>query len=280
MRKWAGRIEDGPLLRGEGQYTDDMRPEKVVFAAFVRSPHAHAKINGVDTSAAKAARDVIAVYTMADFEEFGLGSVTGSIPFPGKGGAMPISPFRSVLAKDKVMHAGEPVAMVVAKSEAAALDAADLVTVDYDALTAVVTLDQAKAGKTQLFAEAKGNVAFEWATPPDPDGAKKKALDEVFASAAHVVKVDVANQRICAVSMEPRAATASYDAKSGQYTMWTGTQGAAGMAFQIAMTMKVDVPKVRILTKDVGGGFGMKASTYPEYPALLAAARKLGKPVH
>ncbi|MBN9083690.1 MAG: xanthine dehydrogenase family protein molybdopterin-binding subunit [Rhizobiales bacterium] len=280
MRKWAGRIEDGPLLRGEGQYTDDMRPERVVFAAFVRSPHAHAKIKGIDTSAAKAARDVLAVYTADDFADLGLGSVTGSIPFPGKGGSMPISPFRPVLAKDKVMHAGELVAMVVAKSEAAALDAADLVNVDYEALTAVVTLDQARESKTQLFPEAKGNVAFEWAAPADPDGAKKRALDEIFKSAAHVVQVDVANQRICAVSMEPRAATASYDAKSGQYTMWTGTQGAAGIAFQVSMTMKVDPPKVRILSKDVGGGFGMKASTYAEYPALLAAARKLGKPVH
>ncbi|MDB5534607.1 MAG: aerobic-type carbon monoxide dehydrogenase, large subunit CoxL/CutL-like protein [Hyphomicrobiales bacterium] len=280
MRKWAGRYEDGPLLRGEGQYTDDMRAEKVTFAAFVRSPHAHAKIKSIDTAAAKAAEGVLAVYTAKDFEEFGFGTVSGSIPFPGKNGVMPVSPFRPVLAHDLVGHAGEPVVMVVAKSEAAALDAADLVVVDYDTLPAVVTLEQAMTGKTQIWAQAKGNVAHEWSTPPDPDGAKHKALDEVFKSAAHVVKVDVVNQRICAVSMEPRAATASFDSKSDQYTLTTGTQGVTGIAAQVAMTMKIPMPKVRVLTKDVGGGFGMKASTYPEYPALLAAAKKLGKPVH
>lgn len=280
IRKWAGRYEDAPLLRGEGQYTDDTRPADALFAAFVRSPHAHAKILSIDVSAAASAPAVVAVYTHADFAEFGFGSVSGSIPLPGKGGAMPVSPFRPVLAIDRVMHVGEPVAMVVATSAAAAQDAADLVSVDYEALTPVVTLEQAMAAGAQIWPQAPGNVALEWSAPPDPEGDKARALDETFRTARHVVKVDVLNQRINAVSMEPRAATAGYDAVSEQYTLTTGTQGVAGIRAQVAMTMKIPMPKLRVLTKDVGGGFGMKASTYPEYPALLAAAKKTGKTVH
>ena len=279
-RKWAGRYEDGPLLRGEGQYTDDMRPADCLFASFARSPHAHAKIISIDTSAAAAAPGVSAVYTGKDFAALGLGSVSGSIPFPGKGGAMPVSPFRPILAADKVMHVGEPVAMVVASSAAAAQDAADLVEVEYETLTPVVTLEQAMAATTQLWPQAKGNVALEWSAPPDPEGAARRALDATFASAKHVVKVDVVNQRINAVSMEPRSATASYATADEQYTLTTGTQGVAGIRAQVAMTLKIPMPKLRVLTKDVGGGFGMKASTYPEYPALLIAAKLTGKPVH
>ncbi len=280
IRTWAGRYEDGPLLRGEGQFTDDMRPADALFAAFARSPRAHAKILKIDTTAAAKSAGVAAVYTFADFADLGLGGVSGSIPFPGKGGAMPVSPFRPILANGKVMHVGEPMAMVVASSAAAAQDAADLIDVEFEDLPTVVTLDQAKAAKVQLWPQAPGNVALDWAAPPDADGAKRAALEEAFKSSRHVVKVDVVNQRINAVSMEPRAATASYNAASEQYTLCTGTQGVAGIRAQVAMTMKIPMPKLRVLTKDVGGGFGMKASTYPEYPALLVAAKKLGRTVH
>jgi carbon-monoxide dehydrogenase large subunit len=278
MRKWAGRYEDGPLLRGEGQYTDDVRSAATLFASFVRSPQAHAKIKSIDTTEATAAPGVVAIYTGKDFAD--LGSVSGSIPFPGKDGVMPVSPFRPVLAGEKVMHIGEPVAMVVASSAEAAQDAADLVAIDYEQLTPVITLDDAIAAKTQIWPQAAGNATLRWTAPPDADGAKRKALDETFKAAAHVVTVDVVNQRINAVSMEPRSATGSYDSSTDQYTLWTGTQGVAGIRAQVAMTMKIKMPQLRVLTKDVGGGFGMKASTYPEYPALLAAAKKLGKAVH
>ncbi len=279
-RKWAGRYEDAPLLKGEGQYTDDTRPVDALFAAFARSPRAHAKILSIDTSRAQATDGVVAVYTHKDFADLGLGGVSGSIPFPGRGGAMPISPPRPILAGEKTMHVGEPIAMVVAKSAPAAQDAADLIDIDFEDLPAVVTLDQAIAAKTTLWPQAPGNMALDWAAPPDEDGAKKAALDETFKTARHVVKTNIVNQRINAVSMEPRAATAAYDAAGEQYTLWTGTQGVAGIRAQVAMTMKIPMPKLRVLTKDVGGGFGMKASTYPEYPALLVAAKKTGKPVH
>ncbi|MDB5572292.1 MAG: hypothetical protein JWN93_3475 [Hyphomicrobiales bacterium] len=279
-RKWEGRYEDAPLLRGEGHYSDDHRPAGVVQAVFQRSPHAHAKILSVDVSAALAAPGVIAVMTGADFAALGLGSVSGSIPFPGRDGKPPISPFRPVLAHDKVMHVGEAVAMVVAETRAQAEDAADLVVVEYETLDPVVDLAQATAADTQIWEQVPGNVTHTWMNPPDETGAGRKAMEETFAKAAHVVSVEVSNQRISAVSMEPRGATGSYDPAADRYTLHTGTQGVAGIRAQVAMSMKLDMPKLRVLTDDVGGGFGMKASTYPEYPAILAASKKLGRPVH
>lgn len=280
MRKWQGRYEDGPLLRGEGCYSDDHRPEGTCFAVFVRSPHAHARIVHVDVAAARAADGVVGVLTGDDFPGLGFGPVTASIPFPGRDGKPPISPFRPVLARERVVHVGEPVAMVIAASRAQALDAADLVQVDYEPLDAVITLAQARAATMQIWPQAAGNVTHLWSNPPDPDGAKRKALEEAFAGAAHVVSVEVFNQRIAAVSMEPRSATASFDAQTDRYTLHTGTQGVAGIRGQLAMCMKLEPAKLRVLTDDVGGGFGMKASSYPEYVALLVAAKTLGRPVH
>ncbi len=280
IRRWQGRYEDGPLLRGEGRFSADLRPADALVAVFVRSPHAHAKILSVDVSAARAAPGVADVLTGADFAGLGLGSVSGSIPFPGRDGKPPVSPMRPVLAQDRVMHVGEPVAMVIAATRAQAEDAADLVVVDYETLEPVVDLAQAIAAQTQIWPQAPGNVTHQWTNPPDPDGARRAALEQAFAGAAHVVDVDVFNQRIAAVSMEPRAATASHDATSDRYTLHTGTQGVAGIRAQVAACLKIDMPKLRVLTDDVGGGFGMKASTYPEYPALLVAAKRLGRSVH
>ena len=280
IRAWRGRYEDGPLLRGEGHYSDDHRVQDALQAVFVRSPHAHARILSADTSQALAAPGVVAVLTGADFANLGYGPVTASIPFPGIGGKMPVSPMRPVLAGERVMHVGEPVAMVIAATRAQAQDAADLVLVEYEPLDPVIDLDQAARADVTLWPQAPGNVAHDWSNPPDADGAKRKALDETFAKAAHVVSVDLFNQRISAVSMEPRAATASYDAQADRFTLHTGTQGVAGIRGQVAMCMKIEPAKLRVLTDDVGGGFGMKASSYPEYPALLTAAKMLGKPVH
>ncbi len=280
IRAWRGRYEDGPLLRGEGRYSDDYRAAGALQAVFVRSPHAHARILGVDAAQALAAPGVVAVLTAKDFADLGYGPVTASIPFPGIGGKMPVSPMRPVLAGERAMHVGDPVAMVIADTRAQAQDAADLVIVDYEPLDPVIDLDQAQSADVTLWPQAPGNVAHDWTNPPDPEGAKRQALDATFASAAHVVSVEVFNQRISAVSMEPRAATGSYDAAEDRYTLHTGTQGVAGIRGQVAACMKLEPKKLRVLTDDVGGGFGMKASSYPEYPALLTAAKKLGRPVH
>ncbi len=278
-REWNGRYEDEALVTGRGHYSSDA-PEGVLYAAFVRSPHAHAEIRSIDISAAQEAKDVVAVLHEGDIESLGFGSVSASIPFPGRDGRMPVNPFRPALAGKKVMHVGEAVAMVVGKSRAVAEDAAELVEVDYTPLTPVVTIDQAKEAKTTLWPDVPGNCNLDWTSPEDPDGAKRKATEAAFKSADHVVEVEVLNQRIAAVSMEPRSVTASYERRKQAYTFHAGTQGVDGVKGQLLMATAIAPDKLRVLSDDVGGGFGMKGMVYPEYVALLAAANVTGKPVH
>lgn len=278
-RAWNGRYEDEALVTGKGHYSSD-GGEGALHAVFVRSPHARASIKAIDISAAQEAKDVVAVLHSGDIESLQFGSVSGSIPFPDRNGNMPFSPMRPALAGAEVMHVGEAVALVIARTRAAATDAADLVMVEYEEHTAVANIAQAKSGKAQVWPDVPGNVNLDWTSPEDGDGSKRKALEKAFSDAAHVVKVEVGNQRIAAVSMEPRSATASYDAKKDTYTFHAGTQGVAGIREQLLLTMGIEREKLIVLSNDVGGGFGMKAATYPEYPALLAAARFAGKPVH
>ena len=207
------------------------------------------------------------------------GSVSGSIPFPGRDGKMPYSPFRPALAAAKVMHVGDPIVLVVAKTLAQAEDAAALVEIDYVVLEPVVTLEKAKAGKVNLWPDAPGNLTLDWTSPEDKDGARRKATQAAFDAADHRVSLDIMNQRICAVSMETRAAAASYDKANDSYTLHAGTQGTQGIKQQLAMAMNVDLARIRVLSTDVGGGFGMKATTYPEYSALCVAAKLTGQTV-
>ena len=166
--KHEPRVEDDALVRGQGRFMDDPRLPNQAYAAFVRSPHAHARVLKVDAEAARKAKKVLAVLTAADMKAAGVGSVSRHPPVPGRGGAKMIMPFRPALAGDKVMHVGDPVAMVVAETAAAALDAADLVVVDYEELPAVVDLDTAMNGKTQLYPDAPGNLCVDWPGPvPD-----------------------------------------------------------------------------------------------------------------
>ncbi|MBM3607283.1 MAG: xanthine dehydrogenase family protein, partial [Alphaproteobacteria bacterium] len=275
-RPWQGRYEDAALVTGQGRFTDDDGTGALV-AVFVRSPHAHAKIRSIDINAARAAPGVHAVLTARDFEPLKLGSVSTSIPFPDRHGKMPFSPVRPALAGERVMHVGEAVALVIAETAAQAADAADLVAVDYQALEPVIDLARAKAGKVQLWPQVPGNCNLDWTSPADLDGAKRKATQAAFDAADHRVSITVMNQRIAAVSMEPRAAIASYDKKADVYHIHTGTQGTQGVRQQIAQAMNADIAKIRVTSNEVGGGFGMKAANYCEYPALLAAARITGR---
>ena len=277
---WAGRVEDAALLEGKGLYSDDVRPANAACAVFVRSPHAHAKILGIDTTEASGMPGVVAVVTAKNLEAAGLNSVSGAVPFPGRGGMMPISPFRPALASDRALHVGQPVVLVIAESELEAQDAAEQVVVEYEPLDAAIDTRKAATGAPQLWPNAPGNLALDWTAPMDPTGEKRKAVEAAFAKAAHVVKLSLLNQRIAVASMEPRGATATYDAASGGYTLRCGTQGVAGIRMQTGMAMKLGADKLRVLTDDVGGGFGMKAAGYPEYVALLCAAKLVGRPVH
>jgi len=277
--KHEPRVEDDALVRGNGRFADDPRLPNQAYAAFVRSPHAHARVLAINTEAARQAKHVLAVLTAEDMKAAGVGSVARHPPVPGRGGAKMAMPFRPALAGDKVMHVGEPVAMVVAETAAAALDAADLVQVDYEELPAVVDLETAMKGQTQLFADAPGNLCVDWPGPVE-NAQNERDVAEIIAKAPHVARVSVTNQRMVVASMETRGATGVYDAGTESYTLHACSQGADSLRSMGAAIMGIPNDKLRVVTGDVGGAFGMKTTVYPEYPALLIAARKLGRPVH
>ena len=276
--KHTPRIEDDALVRGIGRFMDDPRLPNTAYAAFVRSPHAHARITSVDTDEARRAKKVLAVLTAEDMKAANVGSVSRHPPVPGRGGAKMIMPFRPSLAGEKVMHVGDPVAMVVAETIAAAQDAADLVRVDYEELPAVIDLRDAMKGGTQLYPEAPGNLCVDWPGPV-PDEQNEREIAEIIAKAPHVAKVSVTNQRMVVASMETRGATGVYDKANDGYTLYVCSQSADSLRNLSAAVMGVPNEKLRVITQDVGGAFGMKTPPYPEYPALLIAARQLGRPV-
>jgi aerobic carbon-monoxide dehydrogenase large subunit len=276
--KHTPRIEDDALVRGIGRFMDDPRLPNTAYAAFVRSPHAHARITSVDTDEARRAKKVLAVLTAEDMKAANVGSVSRHPPVPGRGGAKMIMPFRPSLAGEKVMHVGDPVAMVVAETIAAAQDAADLVRVDYEELPAVIDLRDAMKGGTQLYPEAPGNLCVDWPGPV-PDEQNEREIAEIIAKAPHVAKVSVTNQRMVVASMETRGATGVYDKANDGYTLYVCSQSADSLRNLSAAVMGVANEKLRVITQDVGGAFGMKTPPYPEYPALLIAARQLGRPV-
>jgi aerobic carbon-monoxide dehydrogenase large subunit len=277
--KHEPRVEDDALVRGNGRFADDPRLPNQAYAAFVRSPHAHARVLAVKTEAARAAKQVLAVLTAEDMKAAGVGSVARHPPVVGRGGAKMAMPFRPALAGDKVMHGGEPVAMVVAETRAAAQDAADLVQVDYEELPAVVDLETAMKGQTQLFPDAPGNLCIDW-PGPIADAQNERDVAEIIAKAPQVARVSVTNQRMVVASLETRGATGVYDAGAESYTLYACSQGADSLRGIGAAIMGIPNEKLRVITQDVGGAFGMKTTVYPEYPALLIAARKLGRPVH
>ncbi len=273
------RVEDEILVRGHGRYMADMPLPNQAYAYFVRSPHAAARIVGIDIEAAAKAPGVIGVLTAKDME--GIGNLGRHPPVPGRGGKTLILPHRPALAGERVVHVGEPVAMVVAESAAAALDASELVSVDYEEQPAVTDARAAlREGAPQVWPQAPGNVAVDWPGPaPDPEANARK-VEEIFAGAKHVARVAVMNQRMVGNAMEPRGATASYDPATDTYTMRSCSQGAGAMREVVAAIMNLPKERVRILTDDVGGAFGIKTGPYPENIALLVGAKKFGRPIH
>ncbi len=269
------RSEDPTLLRGEGRYTDDLRVPGQVHAVMVRSQHAHGIIESLDVEAARAMPGVLAIFTGADLVAAGYGTLACNMAYPNADGSPMARPPRHALAVDRVRHLGEPVAVVVAETAEQAQDAAEAVSLSLSPLPALVTMEQALEPEAALLHdEAKGNVALDWSFG---DHAK---VDAAFASAHHVTRLDLVNSRIVVNALEPRSAIAEHDAKSGRFTLRLGTQGVFGMRNALAdEVLKVPREQVRVLTGNVGGSFGMKASIYPEYVAVLHAARVLGRPV-
>lgn len=269
------RVEDPRLLLGHGRYTDDIALPGAVRGFVLRSPHAHARIASLDAATAKAMPGVLAVITGADLQAAGVGEVPCVIPLKSSNGAPRAETPRLPLATDTVRHVGDPVAFIVAETLQQARDAAEAVEIDYDILPAVTDLAVAhEPGQPQIWAAAPNNTCFDWEAG---DGAKAEAL---VKEAAHVTRLTVVNNRIVVASMEGRACAAEYDAASGQFTVHAGTQGSWLVKGLLANSvLKVAPEKVRVVTPDVGGGFGMKLYLYAEYALCALAARQVGRPV-
>jgi carbon-monoxide dehydrogenase large subunit len=268
------RTEDPTLVRGQGRFTDDINVPAQVYAVMVRSQHAHGIIRGIDAATARTMPGVLAIVTGADLAAAGYGGMKCFPPLKNRDGTPMKKPPRPALPTDKVRFVGDPIACVIAESVAQAKDAAEAIGVDIDPLPAVTKASEAaKAGAPQIYDDVPGNVALDYLYG-DP-----QAVAEAFATAAHVTRLDLLNNRLVVNAMEPRAALAAYDGASGRFTLHVGCQGAFGMKGQLVEILGVPADKVRVLTGNVGGSFGMKASPYPEYICILHAARTLGRPV-
>src|SRR6201994_1567140 len=237
------RKEDDTLVRGKGKYTDDFELPGQAYAWIVRSSHAHGIIKGIDTSAAKAMPGVLGVWTGADLASAGYGPYTCGLPLKSRDGTPLLQTNRTALMSDKVRYVGDPVAFVVAETLAQARDAGEAIVLDIEPLPAVTSAEEAaRPGAPQLYDHIPNNVALDYHYG---DTAKVEAA---FASAAHVTKLDIVNTRVAVVSMEPRAALASYDRKSERYTIQVPTQGVSGNKAIIARILNVPPEKVRVLT--------------------------------
>jgi aerobic carbon-monoxide dehydrogenase large subunit len=275
------RVEDAPLVQGQGRFADDVALPHQAYGCFVRSPHAHATIRALDVEAARGASGVLAVLTASDMEAANVRTVSLHPPLTGRNGTKLVVPARPSLARERVMHIGQPVALVVAETALAALDAAEMVTVDYAPLPAVTDVRAARAPSApRLWGEAPGNVALDWPGPVVDDGSNAREIDRIFESAAHMARVTSVNQRLVVATMEPRGASASHDPSTDRYTLRACSQGVGPMREALVAMMNLKREQVRVQTDDVGGAFGLKTSVYPEYPALLVAARLIGRPVH
>ena len=274
------RVEDDYLVRGAGHFAADVIEPGQAYAVFVRSPHACARIRSLDIEAARSSPGVLAVLTGADMEAAGVGNVGRHPPLPGRGGTKLVMPNRPALARDRVMHVGDPVAMVVAETALAAQDGAELVSVNYDAQKPAIDVRDAVLPEApQLWAEAPGNVAVDWPGPADDPKVNTREVDRIIASAKHVARVEVRNQRLVVASMEPRGVTASYDAANDRTTLRACSQSAGGLRDNILGIMNWPKERLRVITEDVGGAFGLKTSAYPEYLAVIVGARVTGRPV-
>ena len=280
-RGWIGRRiarkEDHRFLTGRGRFTDDLAEPGTARAVMVRSPHPHARILGVDASAARAMDGVLAVITGRDVEgKIGpVPTLARTPPFARlnrDGSAMP-DPCQPALATTRVRYAGEPVAMIVAETEAEALDAGEAVVVEYEPLPAVTTYEQARAPESPVWEDNPRNITF------DREQGDREATDAAFAAAAHVVEVTLTNNRVTPVFLEPRSAIASYDAENETWTLTLGCQTAHGMRGNLAHMLGIEPERLRVIVPDMGGGFGARGTPYPEFALLLAAAQRTGRTV-
>lgn len=268
------RKEDDQLVRGKGRYTDDLALPGQLYAVIMRSSHPHGIIRNIGTDAARAMPGVRGIFTGADLAAANYANFSSAVPLKSRDGTPLLQTPRPALPTDKVRFVGDPVACVVADTLAQARDAAEAVELDIEPLPAVTdAAEAAKPGAPLIYDEVPNNIALDYHFG-DTD-----KVNAAFASAAHVTTLDIDNNRVAVVPMEPRAALASFDTKTGRYTIQVPTQGVAGNRTTLAKLLGVSDDKVHLLTGNVGGSFGMKNVSYPEYIAILHAAKALGRPV-
>jgi aerobic carbon-monoxide dehydrogenase large subunit len=269
------RVEDRRFITGRGAYLDDLSLPRQAWAFMLRSPHAHARIRGIDIAAAIGAPGVLAVYTGEDLARDGIGTIPCLSALTSRDGSPCLMPPHPAIARDRVRHVGDTVALVVAESLAAARDAAELTAVDYEPLPAAVdTVHAVDTGQPLVWDTAPGNLCFDWEVG---DGT---GVQRAMAGARRRVALELVNNRVVVNSMEPRGAVGEYDPGEDSYTLWSSTQGSHFVRNLLAESIfKVPENRIRVVTRDVGGGFGMKLFLYPEHVLVLWAAKKLGRPV-
>jgi carbon-monoxide dehydrogenase large subunit len=267
------RVEDVRLVSGRGAYASDASQSAELRAVFLRSPYGHAKFRAEDLEAARAAPGVRGVFVAGDFSNLGPLPCLAPVPNSDKS-ETPLKPY-PVMAENEVDHVGDIIAMVVADTTHQARDAAELIGVAWEELPAAVDMEAAiRPGAPLVFAGAPGNVAY------DNHIGDRQKTDAAFALAARTVKIRIVNPRVVANYMEPRAAVADYDSHSGRLTLNVGSQGVHAIRDVVAdEILKIPRTLLRVVTQDVGGGFGTKQMVYREYPLVLAAARRLGRSV-
>src|SRR5438128_6712836 len=272
------RREDPRFITGRGQHVDDLKLPGMTYAAFVRSPHAHARIRKIDAAAARRHPGAVAVFTGKDMT--GVNSLPCGWDLrkekksPGVVQDLAIVPHMP-LTSDVARHVGDPVAVVIADSQSAAIDAAEMVQVDWEPLPSVTITEKAgQSSAPQLHAGAPGNVAFKW------EIGDRAATDAAFKSAAVTVKKRIVNQRLVANAMEPRACVARYEDATGDLTLWVTSQNPhVHRLLMCAFVLGIPEHKVRVIAPDVGGGFGSKIFLYNEEVVCSWASRQLKRPV-
>ena len=271
----VSRFEDPRLVRGGGKYIDDVVYPGMAYGVVLRSPHGHAKIISIDTSAAKAAPGVLAVITAADWKTAGLGELPSHGGLKRRDGSPMFKPSYPVLADDRVRWVGDPVAFVVAETQAQAADAAELIAVDYEPLPAVVSTAKAiEPDAAKVWDGCADNISFVELI------GDKAATDAAFAKAAHIVKHRFVINRVTAASMEPRGAVGVYLPAEDRYIIHSPVQRAHPYRSELAkQVLKVAESKVRVICIDVGGSFGMKTPVFNEAPLTLFASKLTGRPV-
>ena len=269
------RTEDPRLLMGRGRFTDDLTLPRQTYAHVLRSPHANADIRSIDVSAAFAAPGVLTVLTGADAEADGLGAFVAEDGLANRDGSAPFSPPHPMLARDRVLYVGQPVAFVVAESLPQALDAAELIRIDYEALPSVTdTAGALLPAAPRLWPDAPGNIALDW---EEGDAAATQAA---FAAAAHIASVELLNNRVVGAPLEPIVALGEFDPARERYTLYAPSQGVHNFRHLLArMILRIPESALRFVTLDMGGGFGVREMPKAEYVLVLWAARRLGRPV-